>query len=117
MKRVSLGGEIRPNLLYLFSALAVLLLAVLAGCSSEPDKPAETAKPEVKGPELLTARSAFQKTFIAARGWNQDAKPFRIESIATSDIVARQLRLARPAFRENLHLVGQCGRRGARSRH
>jgi hypothetical protein len=85
MKRVSLGGAIRPSLLYVFSACAVLLLAVLAGCSSEPDKPAESAKPEVKGPELLTARSAFQKTFIAARGWNPDAKPFRIESMATSD--------------------------------
>ena len=47
-------------------------------------KPAET-KPEVKGPELITARSAFQKLYVAARGWNQDAKPYRLESTASSD--------------------------------
>ena len=64
--------------------LAVALLALLTGCSSDSGKPAET-KPEVKGPELLTARSAFQKVYIAARGWNQDAKPYRIESVASSD--------------------------------
>jgi hypothetical protein len=62
-----------------------ILLALLAGCSSETEKLAEQAKPEVKGPELLTARSAFQKLYVAARGWNQDARPYRIESIATSD--------------------------------
>ena len=63
----------------------LILLALLTACSSEPEKPAEQAKPEVKGPELLTARSAFQKVFVAARGWNQDARPYRIESVATSD--------------------------------
>jgi len=66
-----------------FSTLA--LLGLLAGCSSESTKPAEPAKAEVKGPELLTARSAFQKLYVAARGWNQDARPYRIESTATSD--------------------------------
>lgn len=66
-------------------AAGLILLAVLTGCSSEPEKPAEQAKPEVKGPELLTARSGFQKLYVAARQWNQDARPFRIESIATSD--------------------------------
>ncbi|HXJ85633.1 MAG TPA: PepSY domain-containing protein [Candidatus Binatia bacterium] len=63
----------------------LVLLTMLASCSSEPEKPAEQAKPEVKGPELLTARSGFQKLYVAARGWNQDAKPYRLESIATSD--------------------------------
>ena len=63
----------------------LILLALLTSCSSEPEKPTEQAKPEVKGPELLTARSAFQKVFVAARGWNQDARPYRIESVATSD--------------------------------
>src|SRR5215469_4831208 len=63
----------------------LILLALLTACSPEPEKPTEQAKPEVKGPELLTARSAFQKVFVAARGWNQDARPYRIESVATSD--------------------------------
>lgn len=61
-----------------------MLLAVLSGCTSEPNKPAES-KPEVKGPDLLTGRSAFQKVFVAARGWAQDAKPYRIDSLVTSD--------------------------------
>jgi hypothetical protein len=70
--------------------LAVLVfLALLVGCSSEPSKPAESAKPEAKGPELLTGRSAFQKMFIAARGWARDAQPYRIESTPTSDANGR----------------------------
>ncbi|HEY1678964.1 MAG TPA: hypothetical protein VGG04_14710 [Candidatus Sulfotelmatobacter sp.] len=70
-----------PSTVFLASIAALLM--ILAGCNSEPTKPAEPPKPQ--GPELLTARSAFQKLYLAARGWNQDAKPYRIESIATSD--------------------------------
>ena len=66
-------------------AASLILTALLAACSSDSNKPAEPAKPEVKGPELLTARSAFQKLYVAARGWNQDARPYRIDSVATSD--------------------------------
>ncbi|HTS37208.1 MAG TPA: PepSY domain-containing protein [Candidatus Solibacter sp.] len=68
---------------WLFAVLVVC--ALLTACSSESSKPAETAKPEVKGPELITGRSAFQKVYVAARGWNLDAKPYRLESTATSD--------------------------------
>ena len=66
-------------------AAILISLTLLTGCSSEPEKPAEPAKPEVKGPELLTARSGFQKTYVAARGWNQDSRPYRLESVVTSD--------------------------------
>ncbi|HZQ93723.1 MAG TPA: hypothetical protein VFA67_01860 [Candidatus Sulfotelmatobacter sp.] len=66
-------------------ALAAILMLLLAGCSSETSKPEEPAKPENKGPELITARSGFQKVYIAARGWNQDARPYRLASVATSD--------------------------------
>jgi hypothetical protein len=69
---------------HLSAALVIILLALLSACSSDSTQPAET-KPEVKGPELITARSAFQKLYVAARGWNQDAKPYRLESMATSD--------------------------------
>jgi hypothetical protein len=65
--------------------LALTLLALLSACSSEPNKPAETAKPEAKKPELITGRSAFQKLYIAARGWAPDAKPYRLDSTATSE--------------------------------
>jgi hypothetical protein len=67
------------------AALLVALLALLSACSSESSKPEETAKPEAKGPELITGRSAFQKVYIAARGWKPDAKPYRLEATATSD--------------------------------
>jgi hypothetical protein len=61
---------------------AVVLAAVLAGCSSSP-KPAEKAaetKPEPPKTEPLTGRVAFQKLFITARSWAPDAQPFRLES-------------------------------------
>ena len=64
--------------------LAVLLLA-LVGCTSEPSKPAEPAKLEIRTAELVTGRVGFQKVYIAARGWARDAQPYRIQSIPTSD--------------------------------
>jgi hypothetical protein len=78
--------SVRRGSLYagLSAAAVIAVLAMLTACS-DSGKPAEPAKPEVKGPELITARSAFQKLYIAARGWNPDAKPYRLEAIATSD--------------------------------
>jgi hypothetical protein len=57
---------------------AILAAGMLAGCSSEPSKPAESAAP--KTPEALTGSSAFYKCYISARGWAQDAQPYRAES-------------------------------------
>jgi hypothetical protein len=65
-------------------AAALVLLALLAGCDSNTPKPPQ-AKPEPKPPEQLTGRAAFQKTFIAARNYAADVKPFRIESIPSPD--------------------------------
>ncbi len=62
----------------------LLILSFLAACDSNAPKAPE-AKPEPKGPELLTGRAAFQKVFIAARNYAVDVKPFRIESTPTSD--------------------------------
>jgi hypothetical protein len=81
-KQNSLHNPKKPA--YLAVLLAVLL-AFLAGCSSESSKPAESAQPEQPKTDLLTARSAFQKLYVSARGWAPDAKPYRIESIATTD--------------------------------
>jgi hypothetical protein len=68
--------------------LVVAILALLmAGCSSNPPAPAE--KPKPKAPEALTGRSAFQKCFIAARGWARDAQPYRLESEVTPDFNGR----------------------------
>jgi len=67
------------------AVVLILPLSFLIACSSESSKPAETAKPEPKAPELLTGRSGFQKVYIAARGWKPDAKPYRLEATVTSD--------------------------------
>ena len=61
----------------------ILALGMLAGCSSEPAKPAE--KPQPKPPQATTGTSAFYKCYIAARGWAQDAQPYRIESQPSAD--------------------------------
>ena len=87
-------GKIFRSVRSIGMVAGLTLLALLAACSSEPEKPAEQAKPEVKGPELLTGRSGFQKVYVAARGWNQDARPYRIESMATSDGNGRDGKLA-----------------------
>lgn len=58
--------------------LAQLALALLTSCTSEPTKPAE--KPQPKALEKITGSSALYKCYIAARGWAQDAQPFRAES-------------------------------------
>ena len=65
--------------------LLMAMLALMAGCSSEPSKPAQTGKPQAKAPELVTGRAAFQKAYIAARGWARDAQPYRLESLLTAD--------------------------------
>src|SRR5207245_9681460 len=46
-------------------ALVLLCLAVISGCTSQSNQPAP--KPEPK--ELQTGRSAFQRLYVAARGW------------------------------------------------
>ena len=79
-RRTVLAGAPRACL----SAVFLILLLALASCTSESAKPAET-KPEAKGPDLITARSAFQKLYVAARGWKPDATPYRLESSVTTD--------------------------------
>ncbi len=65
-------------------AAAHVLLTLLAGCESNAPTPPQS-KPEPKPPELVTGRAAFQKTFIAARNYAADVKPFRIESTPSPD--------------------------------
>ncbi|HEV2021711.1 MAG TPA: hypothetical protein VGQ94_04220 [Terriglobales bacterium] len=62
--------------------LGMLALGLLAGCSSEPPKTSEPAKPAPAKPadEYLTGRVAFQKLFVTARAWAADTQPFRLES-------------------------------------
>ena len=69
---------------WLLLAIPLAILALLMACNSNAPKAPE-AKPEPKGPDLLTARAAFQKLFIAARNYAADVRPFRIESTPTTD--------------------------------
>lgn len=64
--------------------LVISASLVMAACSSEPSRPAETAK-QPKPPEAMTGRAAFQRLSAAARGWAYDARPYRLESHATTD--------------------------------
>jgi len=67
------------------SFMAVLALAILVGCSSEPSKPSEAEKPQPKSTELDTGRTAFQRMYVAARGWARDTQAYKLESSLTSD--------------------------------
>ncbi|HXY15613.1 MAG TPA: PepSY domain-containing protein [Terriglobales bacterium] len=64
---------------------AALALLFLISCTSQPTQPAQTEKPQPKTPEFETGRVAFQKMYIAARGWQRDAEPFRLQSDITAD--------------------------------
>ncbi len=64
-------------------------LALLVSCSSENKTASESssqpaAKPAVKEAQYETGRTAFQKTFLAARSWAPDARPFRLQSQFTA---------------------------------
>lgn len=69
--------------------VAILALAFLAGCSSEPSKPAPAEKPQPKAPEAITGESALYKCYVPARGWAPDAQPYRVESENTGDFKGR----------------------------
>jgi hypothetical protein len=64
--------------------LTCVLLALLAGCSSDEktssSNSATAEKKQVEAPEYITGRSAFQKLFVAARGFAGDIQPFRLQS-------------------------------------
>ena len=65
--------------------IAVAGLLLMAGCSSEPAKPAQVEKPQPKTAEFETGRVAFQRLYVAAHGWARDAQGFRLESQPTAD--------------------------------
>jgi hypothetical protein len=74
--------------------MATLALALMTSCSSETSKPAQTEKPQPKPAELVSGRTAFQKLYVAARGWARDAQPYRLESSVTADSKGRDAKSA-----------------------
>ena len=70
--------------------LPCLILSLLMSCSEERKPATETAsqpasKPAVKEAQYDTGRTAFQQTYLSARLWAADAKPFRLQSQFTPD--------------------------------
>src|SRR3954447_21465589 len=70
---------------------ALLALSLIAGCSSNPpasqEKPANQAasKPAADANHADTGRVAFQRMYVAARGWSRDAMPVGLESQPPKD--------------------------------
>ncbi len=69
--------------------VSILAAGLMAGCSSEPSKPATAEKPQPKAPQAITGSSAFFKCYISARGWAPDAQPYRVESHPEADSKGR----------------------------
>lgn len=64
---------------------------MLAACtSSEPTQSQPATQPAPKQAQYETGREAFQKMYIAARGWAGDATPFRQQSQYSSDAPVSQ---------------------------
>lgn len=78
------------------AAIAALVVVGMVGCDSGNKKPAEeqpTAKPEAANQEeseYLTGRTAFQKLFVAARGFAPDVKAYRLTSTYTEGAPATE---------------------------
>jgi hypothetical protein len=73
-------------------ALALLFGWLLVGCSSntpsgQQQKPSSEAatKPATDANKAETGRVAFQRMYVAARGWARDAMPVGLESTPTKD--------------------------------
>jgi hypothetical protein len=82
--RLKMACTVSPGWFWVLPVPILFSLLWLNACTSNTEKPAEM-KPTAKTTELLSARSAFQRLYIAARGWNADAKPYRLASSVTSD--------------------------------
>jgi len=62
-------------------AIVCLLLAALSGCTSQSNEPAPKPEPT----ELQTGRGAFQRLYVAARGWAPDVRPYKLQSGVVGD--------------------------------
>ncbi|MFZ0277127.1 MAG: hypothetical protein WA254_00650 [Candidatus Sulfotelmatobacter sp.] len=83
-RTVSRDGHPPATTVFVAAVFGITILALLAGCNSSTTN-TPPAQPQPKPPELLTGRAAFYKTFIAARNYAADVKPFRIESTPSSE--------------------------------
>ncbi len=70
-------------------AVVLVALALMIGCSSNQqpqttsEQKSQPAAP--KAVETQSGREAFQRLYVAARGWAGDIKPFRVQSEPVAD--------------------------------
>ena len=62
-------------------AFILFSLAFISGCTSNPPQPAPKAEP----PTPQTGREAFQRLYVAARGWAGDIRPYQLQSGVVAD--------------------------------
>jgi hypothetical protein len=67
----------------IFLALLALTFTFI-GCEQTKTPPAES-KPAPQAAEYETGRAAFQKLYVAARGFAPDVRPYRLQSLYTKD--------------------------------
>src|SRR5258707_9992722 len=69
--------------------LALLAGLLFTGCSSNAPSgqqaSPEPAKPKADSNQAATGRVAFQRMYVAARGWTRDAMPVSLESQPTKE--------------------------------
>jgi hypothetical protein len=74
----------------LTTAVLLVLLITFIGCEDKKSNQAAETKPAPAAPEYETGRSAFQKLYVAARGFAPDVKPYRLQSNYTPDSPAQE---------------------------
>jgi hypothetical protein len=82
-------------------ALILLSLAIACGCTSQPAQQEQKPQP----PEAITGRSAFQRLYVAARGWASDARPYQLQSQVFGD--AKGIDGKSPIWRASFASAGQ----------
>jgi len=86
------------------------LLGLMLACTSEPQKPAQgAAAPKPAEPTLFSGREAIYKMYIAARSWQADSQPFRLESQPTKGVTGQDGKYAvwRASFGSPGHRVAK----------
>jgi hypothetical protein len=79
--------KLRPGLA-LYLLLSVPLLLMQAACSGQSKKELEKATEPASPPKPVTARFAFQRMYLQARGWAADAQPLRISDISLKEVAS-----------------------------
>jgi hypothetical protein len=68
--------------------LTVILFLVQAACSGQSKTELEKRRESSPPPKPVTARFAFQRMYLQARGWAADAQPLRISDISLKEVAS-----------------------------